>query len=330
MDPEQNGTLHERPRSTRESKLRDTLRELLEARGYARKRGEVARAVAVSPSALSQYVSGRAQPSLETLIRLANFFDVSLDYLVFGTDSVRPETIDPGPVASYVDTALTELQRRTADHANMVGRISRILASTVDEAARQAVEELGARRAAGLLDDSDVLALEHYSIHNRIVSKNLKYDLITAVDGTIGEGRYARIVARNLNLGRSYHFLLPSGFQPWDTLVGSYRRILNHRGATDEALDKRCLFRETTEALAVDFSLLTLQTDDLRMSDPLLYENVRHAIGGKGDLGLIHAPSHNLNAFALMDRESREWAARSFDSVWTARVTRPVSAWMQG
>ena len=81
---------------SRELRFREALRELLEIRGFSRRRGEVAKAVFISHSALSQYLSGRAVPSLDTLIRLSVFFNTSLDYLVFGTEFVEKETVDPG------------------------------------------------------------------------------------------------------------------------------------------------------------------------------------------------------------------------------------------
>lgn len=48
---------------------------------------EFAREVFISPSAVSQYETGRTMPSRETLERIAKYFGVSTDYLM-GTSTI--------------------------------------------------------------------------------------------------------------------------------------------------------------------------------------------------------------------------------------------------
>ena len=48
---------------------------------------QFANQIFISPSAVSQYETGRIMPSRETLERIAKFFDVSTDYLL-GTSSI--------------------------------------------------------------------------------------------------------------------------------------------------------------------------------------------------------------------------------------------------
>lgn len=60
----------------------ETLKQLRKRKRLNQK--QFADKVFVSPSAISQYETGRTMPSRETLERIAKFFDVSTDYL-FGT-----------------------------------------------------------------------------------------------------------------------------------------------------------------------------------------------------------------------------------------------------
>lgn len=46
----------------------------------------------VSPSAVGMYEQGRRMPSIDLLILLASFFNVSLDYLIIGTEVRRSIT----------------------------------------------------------------------------------------------------------------------------------------------------------------------------------------------------------------------------------------------
>lgn len=51
--------------------------------------GHVAKALGYGYSAISNYESGRNEPSIKDLILLAKFFNVSVDYLIGATDIQR-------------------------------------------------------------------------------------------------------------------------------------------------------------------------------------------------------------------------------------------------
>lgn len=63
----------------------DTLRQLRKKRRLTQK--QFAEKVFISPSAVSQYETGRISPSRETLKRIADFFGVSTEYLM-GTSTI--------------------------------------------------------------------------------------------------------------------------------------------------------------------------------------------------------------------------------------------------
>lgn len=60
--------------------LSDRLEELKQERNVTHK--QVALATGIKPGAYSKYVRGTRQPDIETLIKIADYFNVSLDYLV--------------------------------------------------------------------------------------------------------------------------------------------------------------------------------------------------------------------------------------------------------
>lgn len=47
---------------------------------------QLARKLNISPSALGNYEQGRRNPDLDTLVMMSYIFDVSLDYLITGTE----------------------------------------------------------------------------------------------------------------------------------------------------------------------------------------------------------------------------------------------------
>jgi len=301
----------------RELKFRETLAGLLIARGFRRKRNAVARGVFVSPSALSQYLSGRAQPGLETLVRLANFLDTSLDYLVFGEEHVAPSAIDPGPVARYIDAALAGVQKRTSDHAGLVGRIGQALAAEIDGVAQRLANEHTS--AGGMLDDASALALETHSLVTDVSTPDLRYNVVETDDEQIATGMFTDVVASNISRRRTYRFLLSAEEMPWERLVTGYRRILSRRGISEEALAKRCSFKVTPHVLPIGFALYHLDIDALQQDDRLLYERVRHAIGRGDHLGYVLPPSNDLPENAIMGERCLHATLRSFEALWTSK-----------
>jgi transcriptional regulator with XRE-family HTH domain len=297
-----------------EIKLRETLAQQMESKGFRRNHREVARRVHISPSALSQYLHGRSEPSLTTLARLAEFFDTSLDYLVFGIERPR-EVVDLGPVTRYVDMALADLQARTSERANLVGRIARVLAAQIDAAATAMSAEGIAM--GGMISWNDLLVLERFSVQTDIVTLNLQKDIVTTPDGEGAAGRFLPVTAGNLSRGYRYRYLLPAAPFDWVEMVVRYRRMLVRAGASEEAVSQRCLFRATEGAAYVGMALYKLAVNELRAAEPLLYEQVSNSINAATQLGHVIPASDNLTADPLMDGLHLSMASKFFEQAWS-------------
>lgn len=66
------------------------IRELREHKGL--RQIDVAEATGIDQKTLSNYETGKTNPDSYALIRLADFFNVSIDYLVCRSDSIIPES----------------------------------------------------------------------------------------------------------------------------------------------------------------------------------------------------------------------------------------------
>ena len=60
------------------------LRAIRKKRGYSQLK--VAMDLSISREALSYYENGQRSPDLEMLVRLSRYFNVSVDYLITGTE----------------------------------------------------------------------------------------------------------------------------------------------------------------------------------------------------------------------------------------------------
>ncbi|MGI8663236.1 MAG: helix-turn-helix domain-containing protein [Acidimicrobiales bacterium] len=68
--------------------LADRVKHLRNEHGWSQ--GDLAERVSADPAQISRYENGRITPSADALIRLAETFDVSCDYLLVDTAPRRP------------------------------------------------------------------------------------------------------------------------------------------------------------------------------------------------------------------------------------------------
>ncbi len=66
---------------------------------------ELAKALYISPGAISQYEKGKSLPSRETMERMANYFSVSVDYLMGNSANEAVERLMNDEYCSGIKTA---------------------------------------------------------------------------------------------------------------------------------------------------------------------------------------------------------------------------------
>jgi transcriptional regulator with XRE-family HTH domain len=296
----------------RQLKFGETLAYLIESRGYKGNRQRICSAVGVSPAALSQYVSGQAKPGFERLLALAEFFNVSLDYLVYGDESAaRSAAVDYGPLARYMDHSLAEVQNRIAAQTALVGRIGQLVARAVTTAAQDLAET--AQPLAGMLSDDETLALEQYSLDTVIVTMDLQYDIIAIGDDETA-GRFLPVVAANLARGRRYRFLLPQEARDWGQVVGTFRKLLAQQ-VDERTIQEFCHFRMARERVYAGMGLFKLDLDGLERNRPILFEIAQSYVVGD-ELGFVLPASSSQLGDSLMSEAHLTQAKLVVEKVW--------------
>jgi predicted transcriptional regulator len=284
---------------------------LIERRGYSRNRKKILHALDISPAALSQYVREQTRPSFTKLLALADFFDVSLDYLVYGQAS-RSET-QYEPVVRYVDHALADVQARTSRHSAMVARVSRILADQIDQVAAE-LAVAPAAAGEGLVQDDEMIRLERHCLRADIVSLDLEFDVIQ-VEGGVAAGRFLGVVASNLQLGSKYRFLVPGGDGSLEGTVNAFRELLIKQVGGDQ-VQENCSFRGTQTPLMTGTALYQLNVDVLELAEPVLHAQFSSHIDDEDWLGCVIRPNDDSNSDMLMDSTHIGRARAAFDALW--------------
>lgn len=300
----------------REVKFGQMLESLIERGGYSRNRKRILHALDISAAALSQYVREQSRPSFSKLLKIADFFDVSLDYLVYGTPTSSP--IDYGPLYRYVDHALADVQARGSRHSAVVARIGRVLANRIDEVAAELAAAPTATRG-GLLQDDEVLRLERYCRRADILSLNLEFDVIHVEDG-IAAGRFLPVVAANLERGSVYRYLVPGPDRSLETTVEACRRLLADQVGGDKVRES-CAFRRTATPLLVGMLLLKLDPVALKAEEPALFWQISEHLSEDAWLGCIIRPNNDSNGDMLMDIPHARRARSSFEALWATAAS---------
>ena len=78
---------------------------LLSAQGQPSSRKKLVGFLGVNEATVSHYVRGPADPQLEALVGIATFFNVSLDFLVFGERLPTTAADDPAGIRAEVRRA---------------------------------------------------------------------------------------------------------------------------------------------------------------------------------------------------------------------------------
>jgi len=297
--------------SGREVKLGQTLSSLIERGGYSRNRQEILTALDISPAALSQYARDQTRPSFQKLMALADFFGVSLDYLVYG--EVTETVTDDTAVAKYVNESVSRAMASARRHTDLVGRIGRVLSDRVDAVARELADSATAGRE-GLIQDDEAARIEGYCLSAKILTLDLQYDLIAMPDGEPAAGEFLEVVAKNLAKGCDYQFLVPLGSEG---MVEQFRTLLTDRVGRD-SVRKNCSFRRTGQPVTAGTALYQLDMVALQADEPALLEQMGDYISPGGDFGYLISPNIDSNSDMVMNRTHRERAQSAFAALWAA------------
>jgi transcriptional regulator with XRE-family HTH domain len=302
----------------REVTLAATLNDLIERGGYSRNRQAILDSVGVTAAALSQYARGRTRPTFQNLVALADFFGVSLDYLVYGEPVSAP--VDHGPIARYVEQALTDVQTSTQRHSDLVARIGRLLADRINDVARGLAASPSAGME-GLIELEECRRVERYCRRADIVTNDMGSNIIGLADGEAAAGQFFQVVKANLAKGCEYRFLLTGDLNVQSDSVVRFREMIGAAIGGDR-LNRYCAFRRAVFPIMSGAGLYELDTATLALEDPGLFTQFGKYLLNGTWLGYVNRPNVDSNADMLMSPDYTEYARAAFETLWSAASSR--------
>jgi len=312
-------------------KFAQVLNRLLEQR-YKRNRAALASAAHVSPSALSQYVRGRATPSLAVLVDLAQALEVSLDYLVYGQEP--PEGGEYTLWAQHLEDTVRQMTSEAASLRQLVDRIGIEISGRLYDVAAEVVKQSGAR--GGALTATELAQVERYSFSTRIATVDLDTDILlpreTSPDAVAAPGPFAGVVAANIIAGNDYAYIIPDSGR-WirraRLIVQEVKKVIEASmgsSSSGAVLANRLQFYVATGGLVPSYVIYHLDRARMAKEKPLLHDLVEGFFGtesevgepsyGTGDfLALIEPPNPGFDMYPLISRENLPTLAKSFENL---------------
>lgn len=298
---------------SREVKLETQLRDLIDRGGYTRNRGPILDSVGVTAAALSQYARGRTRPSFEKLVALADFFGVSLDYLVYGDPVSSP--VDPGPIARFVEHALLDVQTRTNRHAELVTRIGRLLGDRIADVAKEIVESRSAG-IEGLISHGEILRIERYCRNADIVATDLTANIIAVDRDEIVPGQFFQVVARNLSRGATYRFLLAGELTMQSPEIIRFREMMAK--TVGDAFHANCSFRRTVLPIPGGYGVYSVDAAAFALEEPWLVTQFSKYLHEGTWFGYVNRPNADSQADMVMSSSYMGQARGTFEALWNA------------
>jgi transcriptional regulator with XRE-family HTH domain len=288
------------------------LEDLLEAPGQAGSRKNLADALGINEASVSHYVRGRAKPSFDALVGMATFFNVSLDYLVFGE---RPQTAgvdDPAGVRAEIRRALLETADNAGRHLDVVTRISRRLQTEIESAAKALIMDPANFGPVGFVTDAECMAMEACTRRMRIMTRRFQSDVN---DGD--RGAFFDVMTMNLLQGRGYDYLLYGAKAYWQSQVKVFRDLIREAGVpyevTHQFLHFRCIDDELTSSVCIH----DLDIPLLQRVEPILWERQQKSVSDGDCWAYISVERSDAQGGVVIEPTYLESTLRLFSEDWS-------------
>ncbi|WP_083911188.1 helix-turn-helix domain-containing protein [Nocardia takedensis] len=290
-----------------------TLRSLIESPSISSSRKKLARAIHVNEATVSHYLHGRAKPSFDALIGIAQFFDVSMDYLIFGE---RPEVVagdESTLMKAQIRMAIAEASDLGGRHLDMFSRIARTLQNEISSTAR-ALAELGDYSApVGFVTNAEAIGMETCTRRVRVMTRIFQSDIS---DGE--PGPFFEVVVNNLHQGRTYEYLLYGDIDGLGPQVNRLRELIEGAGVSRDIVRDNLQFRHLRQELVCAVCILDLDMPLVEQREPILRERHRGSITAEGVWAYMNVQREDAQGGFTIEPVYLESALRQFDRDWHA------------
>lgn len=272
----------------REIKFSEVLKTLLATGSPSVPHKKLATAIGVGDATISHYVHDRVRPSFNALLGIAAFFNVTLDYLVFGERSASSAARDDSPVTRIeLMRAFAESVEHSGRQRDLIIRVNQQLHKEVERIARDLAGTAQSLGPVGTISAPEALAIEACSTHVQVMAQQAPADLTTASDGTVAPGMFFDTMMNNLRRGVGYEYLLYGKRPIYAAYAAQMRNLLREKGVGAETMAEGLSLRHLDKDLISGACVYTVDTLALERREPIMWERFRDNGIYEGKLSFI-------------------------------------------
>jgi transcriptional regulator with XRE-family HTH domain len=298
----------------RQDKFSETLEELIRSSELtAGSRKKLADALQISEATVSHYVRGRVRPSYEVLLGMAKYFNVSLDYLVFGErppNAQSPET--PVQLRAQIRRAVIEASDTTGRQAHLTSRVVRALEASIHEKIEEIIADPANLGPAGFLTVAEAIAAEYHATDVAIMTREFQCDVTP--DGE--PGPYLEVMTDNLKNYKKYRYLLGGTPEEWTERTAALFYWVRKFGVDDQAINECLQFRAIPYELTSSVVISGLNIGSLARLEPVLYERFRDLVSVDNKWAYISVERADASGGVVIEPTYRESTLRMFKDLW--------------
>lgn len=300
----------------REIKFHEILKTLLDRSKATVTHKKLASAIGVSPTTVSHYVTGRIKPSFDALVGISVFFNVPLDYLVFGERTRKVASGDPQSLRADVLRALAESNNYVGRQRDLVLRVSRALFGEVERVAQVMLDNPENFGPAGFITDEEAMALESCAQRTKIMIRGAPADIKIDESGVGEPGDYFNTMVDNLSAGRTYQFVFYGRRPTYLPLVLTYRELLSRTEVDPGLVHENLEFRVVDAELPAGIMIHELDVSQLQRREPMLWQRFRDDGIVEGTLAYSAIRHQDALGGVVLYNAYLESALRMFQKDW--------------
>jgi transcriptional regulator with XRE-family HTH domain len=300
----------------REIKFDEILRSLLDREKTTVTQKKLAKALGVSGTTVSHYATGRIRPSFQALVGIAAFFNVTLDYLVFGERVQLPSAAGADNLRADVMRALAESNAYQGRQRDLIVRVNRRLTEQVEAVARQLLDDRQNASRPEFFTDADALPIESCANRIRVMVSRAPADLDIGPDGEVGRGTFFDVLVSNILAGRTYQYLFHGTRAKFEPYVRNYRDLLTQADVPPDLVSERVDFRVVDTELPVGIIIYDLDLSLFERREPVLWERFRDDEIVNGVFAYVSIRHGQERGGIVLYEEYFESAVRMFNRDW--------------
>ncbi len=301
--------------------ISDSLKTLIASRDVSRT--DLCEQVGLSESALSNYLNGRIPQSLEPIVSLAAFFDVSLDYLITGSEHSRGGAYRE--IEHLLQRHAVGMEQRVEGQSDLFLRVIESFLKNTRTVVNEEIKKNDSFNSA-ILDEDQVWALERCADEVTIATPYMKNEVLyDPASDKLTTGRYFNYIRKCLEINPDirYHFIVNAEPLLPKMIEQRFLALLHQHGVQLNNNEVRVTV--TKNIIYSQFVIYRLNQTRLRATNELLFQRVQPSAGDNYEIGIVLAPSDQAQLNIMMDTKNLQIAKEFVSSIGKTRKKKKKS-----